>query len=48
MVTAGIQCPYKRLFMMDSCFQRQKCRGCELASVNAAGVRLNFFCRRIK
>jgi len=42
---AGIQWPYKRLFMVDTYYQRQNCTSCNPTNWNAAGVTLNFYFR---
>ena len=42
---AGIQWPYKRLFMLDTYYLRQHCTTCKPTNWNAAGVTLNFYFR---
>jgi Protein of unknown function (DUF2490) len=41
--TAGVQWPYKRLFMLDTYYLRQNCTSCNPANLNVAGVTLNFY-----
>ena len=41
--TAGIQWPYKRVFMVDTYYQRQNCPTCTPANWNVGGVTLNFY-----
>ena len=41
--TAGIQWPYKHLFMLDTYYLRQNCPTCSPANLNVAGVTLNFY-----
>lgn len=45
---AGIQWPYKRLFMVDTYYQRQHCNTCNPTNWNAGGVTLNFYFRNAK
>jgi hypothetical protein len=42
---AGIQWPYKRLFMVDTYYQRQNCTTCNPTNWNVVGVTLNFYFR---
>ncbi|MBV8553437.1 MAG: DUF2490 domain-containing protein [Acidobacteriaceae bacterium] len=41
--TAGIQWPYKHIFMLDTYYQRQNCPTCNPAYWNVAGLTLNFY-----
>lgn len=41
----GIQWPHKRIFMVDTYYQRQNCTGCTPTNWNVAGVTLNFYFR---
>lgn len=43
--TAGIQWPYKRVFMLDTYYRREHCLTCSPENWNAGGVTLNFFLR---
>ena len=46
--TAGIQWPYKNVFMLDTYYQRQNCPTCNPTNWNVAGVTLNFYFRNTK
>jgi len=41
--TAGIQWPYKHVFMLDTYYRRENCSGCTPEYWNVAGVTFNFF-----
>ena len=41
--TAGVQYPYKHVFMVDAYYQRQHCRTCRTVNANVAGITLHFF-----
>lgn len=44
--TAGIQLPYKSVFMLDTYYRREHCATCTPTDWNAAGVTLHFFWAR--
>jgi hypothetical protein len=46
--TAGIQLPYKRLWMLNTYYRRENCDNCNPGSWNAAGVSVNFYFRSSK
>lgn len=46
--TAGIDWPYKRLFMLDTYYRREHCATCVPENWNAVGMSLNFFFRNAK
>jgi Protein of unknown function (DUF2490) len=46
--TAGIQWPYKRLWMLNTYYRRENCDNCNPHSWNAAGASLNFYFRNTK
>ena len=46
--TAGVQWPYKRLWMLDTYYRRENCPTCDPASWNVGGVTLNFYFRNGK
>jgi hypothetical protein len=46
--TAGIQWPYKRIWMMNTYYRRETCRNCSPADSNVTGVSLNFYFRNSK
>jgi len=41
--TAGIQWPYKRIFMVETYYLRQNCTTCNPANLNVGGLTLNLF-----
>ena len=41
--TAGIQWPYKHIWMLDTYYRRENCNNCVPGSWNAAGATLNFY-----
>ncbi len=41
--TAGVQSPYKRLFMVETYYRRENCPTCKPANWNVGGVTLHFF-----
>lgn len=43
--SAGVQWPYKRIFMLDTYYLLQKCPTCKPPNANVAGVTLNFYFR---
>jgi hypothetical protein len=43
--TAGIEWPYKHVFMLNTYYRREHCSACVPEDWNAAGVSLNFFFR---
>ena len=44
--TAGVEWPYKSVFMLDTFYRRENCTSCRPAHWNVAGVTLNFFVGR--
>ena len=43
--TAGIEWPYKRVFMLETYYLRQNCTTCSPAHLNVAGLTLNLYFR---
>ena len=41
--SAGVECPYKRFFMLDTYYLRQACSTCKPAYANVGGLTLNFY-----
>jgi Protein of unknown function (DUF2490) len=41
--TAGVEWPYKQIFMINTYYLREHCDDCKPTNWNAAGVTLNFF-----
>jgi hypothetical protein len=41
--TAGVQWPYKQLFMLDTYYRRENCDTCRPTNWNVGGVTLNFY-----
>ena len=46
--TAGVQLPYKRIWMLNTYYRRENCNNCTPGSWNAAGGSLNFYFRNLK
>jgi hypothetical protein len=46
--TAGVQWPYKRIFMLDTYYRRENCPTCTPRNWNAGGVSLHFFLNNTK
>lgn len=46
--TAGVQVPYKRIWMLNTYYRRENCDNCIPSSWNAAGASLNLFFRNSK
>src|SRR5271163_385589 len=46
--TAGIQWPYKRVWMLNTYYRRENCSTCTPAHWNVAGASLNFYFRNSK
>ncbi len=46
--TAGIQWPYRRVFMLDTYYRREHCPTCVPENWNVGGLTLNFFFRNPK
>jgi len=46
--TAGVQLPYKSLWMVDAYYRREDCDNCNPRNWNAAGASLNFYFRSSK
>jgi hypothetical protein len=41
--SAGVEWPYKHLFMLDTYYLRQNCTTCSPANLNVAGITLSFY-----
>jgi Protein of unknown function (DUF2490) len=46
--TGGVQLPYKRAFMLETYYRRERCPTCTPENWNAVGATLNFFFRNGK